>query len=81
MGLPAQWNEQVLYLRDEFRLEQPIRRARVYVAGLGCYELHLNGEKIGDHFLDPGFTDTSKRVLYVTYDVAGSLHQGLTALV
>ena len=32
--------------------------------------------KVGDHVLDPGFTDYSKRVLYATYDVASQLQPG-----
>jgi alpha-L-rhamnosidase len=34
------------------------------VSGLGYYELRLNGRRVGDRVLDPGWTDYSKRVLY-----------------
>jgi alpha-L-rhamnosidase len=80
MGLPALWNGKALYLHCEFKVEKPIKRARIYIAGLGCYELHLNGARIGDHVLDPGFTDTGKRILYVTDDVADILRVGLNRL-
>lgn len=60
-------------LRKEFRLSGTVERARIYVAGLGYYELHLNGERVGDHVLDPGFTDYTKTVLYTTYDVTDRL--------
>ena len=40
------------------------------VAGLGQFVAWLNGTKIGRHELDPGWTDYSKRTLYVTFDVA-----------
>jgi alpha-L-rhamnosidase len=56
--------------------EKPIRRARMYVAGLGYYELSLNGGKVGDHVLDPGWTDYAERVLYATYDVTDALRAG-----
>ena len=51
-------------------------RARFYISGLGYYELRVNGKKVGDHVLDPGWTEYSKRVLYVTYDVTDLLVEG-----
>ena len=63
-------------LRKEFSLSQSIRQARIHVSGLGYYELYLNGRKVGDHVLDPGWTKYDKRVLYVTYDVTDQLKQG-----
>ena len=67
-------------LRREFRLDTPVTQARVYICGLGYYELHINGKKIGDHVLDPGFTRYDKRALYVTYDVTQALHPGTNAV-
>ncbi len=58
-----------LYLRKEFETKRAIRRARIYVCGLGYYEARLNGQKIGDHLLDPGQTDYHKIALYSTYDI------------
>ncbi len=52
--------------RKEFPIEKKLSRARVYVSGLGYYELRLNGQRVGDHVLDPGWTAYSKRVLYST---------------
>ena len=66
--------------RKEFLIEKKISRARVYVSGLGYYELRLNGQRVGDHVLDPGWTTYSKRVLYSTYDVTDQLKQGRNAL-
>jgi alpha-L-rhamnosidase len=67
-------------LRKEFPIGRRISRARVYVSGLGYYELHLNGQRVGDQVLDPGWTTYSKRVLYSTYDVTDQLKQGDNAL-
>jgi alpha-L-rhamnosidase len=58
-----------LLMRREFHLEKIPSRAVVYICGLGYYELSLNGKKVGDHKLDPAFTDYSKRVFYVVYEV------------
>jgi alpha-L-rhamnosidase len=61
--------------RKEFRINGKIKSARVYISGLGYYELYLNGKRVGDHLLDPAFTDYSKRVLYVTYDITDMLRE------
>jgi len=66
--------------RKEFQIGKQITRARVYVSGLGYYELRLNGQRVGDHVLDPGWTAYKKRVLYSTYDVTDQLTQGRNSL-
>ncbi|NOY58314.1 MAG: family 78 glycoside hydrolase catalytic domain, partial [Calditrichaeota bacterium] len=55
--------------RREFEINKSIARARLYITGLGYYEAWLNGKRIGDHVLDPGWTTYSERVYYSTYDV------------
>ena len=67
-------------LRKEFAMEKPVARARAYISGLGYYELRLNGKRVGDHMLDPGWTTYSKRVLYSTYDVTEHLRHGRNAV-
>jgi alpha-L-rhamnosidase len=63
-------------LRHIFPLEKPVQRARVYMTGLGYYELHLNGKKVGDRVLDPPYTTYSKRIEYSVYDVTKMLKVG-----
>ncbi len=63
-------------VRHEFRLDKPIARARAYVTGLGYYELHINGQRVGDRVLDPPFTNFDKRIYYSTYDVTALLRRG-----
>ncbi len=67
-------------LRKEFVLGKQVARARAYVTGLGYYELRLNGERVGDQLLDPGWTAYSKRVLYSTYDITAQLKKGANAV-
>jgi alpha-L-rhamnosidase len=67
-------------LRRAFAIDGKVKRARAYICGLGYYELHINGKKIGDHLLDPGYTRYDKRDLYVTYDVTDSLRKGKNAI-
>jgi alpha-L-rhamnosidase len=71
-------------LRKVFEISKEVARARVYICGLGWHDLYLNGEKVGDHVLDPATTyydnvhalDIDSRVLYVTHDVTGQLSLG-----
>lgn len=67
-------------LRKEFNLPEVPARARAFIAGLGYYELRVNGQKAGDQVLDPGWTTYSRRVLYVTYDVTPLLKKGRNAI-
>jgi alpha-L-rhamnosidase len=68
------------YLRKEFPLDKPVRRARLYATARGLYELHLNGSRVGDDVLAPGWTDYDRRVQYQTYDVTPLLAEGQNAL-
>lgn len=67
-------------LRRAFRLAGEVRRARAYVCGLGYQELRVNGRKVSDHVMDPGYTRYDRRALYVTYDVTEALRPGQNAL-
>jgi alpha-L-rhamnosidase len=66
----------VPYFRKEFPLKKKITHAYVFVSGLGQYELYINGNKIGDRFLSPGWTDYRKTCLYNTFDVTDNLKRG-----
>jgi alpha-L-rhamnosidase len=66
--------------RKEFTLSRKIARARLFISGLGYYEAHLNGERVGDRCLDPGWTRYSARALYSTYDVTRQLQTGANCL-
>ena len=70
----------VPYFRKEFSLKKNIKEAFVSVSGLGQYELYINGHKIGDRFLSPGWTDYQKTCLYNTFDVSEELKQGPNAI-
>lgn len=68
------------YFRKTFRLAKPLKSARAYIAVAGLYELYLNGERVGDHQLDPMYTRFDRRNLYVTYDVTARLQAGENAI-
>ncbi|UCD49038.1 MAG: family 78 glycoside hydrolase catalytic domain [Phycisphaerales bacterium] len=62
--------------RKRFNVDRPVRRALVHVCGLGHYELFLNGDKVGDRFLDPAWSVYEKTACYTTYDITSALRQG-----
>ncbi len=65
-----------LLLLKQFYLKKLPKRSRIYISGIGYYELYLNGQKVGDRVLEPGWTDYDKRVLYSVYDVGEFLKVG-----
>ncbi len=62
--------------RKDFVVDGKIKRARLYISGLGYYLSYLNGTRIGDNELDPGWTDYSDRVFYSTYDITDLIKKG-----
>ena len=68
------------YFRKKFTVNKTVKSARVYIAVAGLYELYLNGEKTGNHRLDPMYTRFDRRNLYVTYDVTSKLQNGDNAI-
>ncbi len=64
------------YLRKAFAAEKSVRQARLYVTALGMYETYLNGQRIGDHHLAPGWTDYRRRVNYQVFDVTNQINRG-----
>lgn len=68
-------------LRHEFPVRRkPVARARLYSTALGVYEAGLNGERVGEDQLAPGWTDYNRRVQYQTYDVTKLVRSGTNAL-
>jgi alpha-L-rhamnosidase len=68
------------YFIKHFDLHGKIRSARLYICGLGYYELHLNGQKVGNRVLDPGYTRFDKTNFYTAYDITSHLQQGKNAI-
>ena len=66
-------------LRAEFVCDKPVRRATAYVTALGNYELHINGARVGDPHLAPGYTQYGSRVAVQAYDVTDLLREGSNA--
>ncbi|MCQ2770463.1 MAG: family 78 glycoside hydrolase catalytic domain, partial [Clostridia bacterium] len=69
-----------VYLRKSFDLSKTVSEAYLTICGLGYFNSYVNGKKTGDDELSPAFTDFSKNVMYLTYDVTDSLNIGSNAL-
>lgn len=76
ISVPVNFQGGTLRARKRFSLEKEVRRARVFVCGLGYHELYINGTKQGDAVLNPGVTAYDKRVLYCAYDIGSDLQKG-----
>ncbi|MES2276401.1 MAG: family 78 glycoside hydrolase catalytic domain [Bacteroidota bacterium] len=68
------------YFRQTFNAGKQVKSARAYIAVAGLYELFINGQKIGDHRLDPMYTRFDRRNLYVSYDVTAQIKNGKNAI-
>lgn len=63
-------------LRKDFNIQKEVKKATMYISGLGHFELYLNGAKVGNHFLDPGWAKYDKEALYVVFDLTDQLKYG-----
>jgi len=64
------------YLRKEFLVGSSVEKARLYVTAKGLYEVWLNGSKVGNDFMAPGFTPYQKRIETMAYDVTEQIQSG-----
>ncbi|KKK25052.1 hypothetical protein AOCH_003731 [Aspergillus ochraceoroseus] len=65
-----------IYFRKEFILDEQVLAARLYITALGLYDARLNGQRVGDHVLAPGWQSYKHRHEYNTYDVTDLLRHG-----
>lgn len=66
-------------MRKDFKVNKELKSALVFVSGLGHYELFLNGNKVGNSFLAPGWTHYDAYAFYNTYDITSELMHGENA--
>jgi alpha-L-rhamnosidase len=64
------------FLRTDFKIDQEIVQARLFITALGLYEAHLNGQIVHAEIFAPGWTDYHRRVQYQVYDVSRFLSVG-----
>lgn len=63
-------------LRTNFSLDKSVLTATAYITSRGFYEAKINGHKVGNAFLTPGWTSYNKRLQYQAYDVTDLLKGG-----
>jgi alpha-L-rhamnosidase len=68
------------YYRKTFPNERPVKRATLYASALGLAEFHLNGQRVGDAWFEPGWADYHRRVHYRTHDVTALVRTGENCL-
>ena len=67
-------------MRKQFDLHKKIRSATAYITAHGLYEAQINGKRVGDAYLTPGWTSYKNRLQYQTYDVTDMLKDGNNAV-
>lgn len=67
-------------MRKNVNLGKEVKRARLYATARGAYWFYINGQRVGDGYLNPGWIDFRHRIMYNTYDVTQMLRQGNNAL-
>lgn len=67
-------------MRKSVNVGKEVKRARLYATARGAYWFYINGQRVGDGYLNPGWTDFRHRIMYNTYDVTQMLRQGNNAL-
>lgn len=68
--------EPVPMFRKRFRLSGNVERASLYISAAGYYDAAINGSRVSDDWLDPGYTHYDKRNLYQVHDVTSLVHDG-----
>ena len=66
--------------RRPFELSGQVEQARLYVTAHGVYTAEINGTRVGDHVLAPGWTSYRHRLRYQTFDVTSLLARGRNVL-
>lgn len=67
-------------LRKVATVKRKIKRATAYITSHGQYEAFINGKRIGDAYMTPGWTSYNKRLQYQAYDVTSMLQVGENAI-
>jgi alpha-L-rhamnosidase len=67
-------------MRKEFSLSKKVAMATAYITAHGMYEAKINGKRVGDAYLTPGWTAYKKRIQYQVYDVTSMLNTGKNAI-
>jgi alpha-L-rhamnosidase len=70
---PANLAKRPFHVKTTFQVTKAAKLARLYATALGVYEISINGERIGDHIMAPGWQSYNHRLHYQTYEVPAEL--------
>ncbi len=73
-------NRPAQYFRKPFGVNKKIQSAYAYITAHGMYEAQINGKRVGDYYLTPGWTSYNNRLQYQVYDVTSLLKNGANAV-
>ena len=73
-------NRPAQYFRKQFSINKKISSAIAYITAHGLYEAQINGKRVGEYYLTPGWTSYNKRLQYQVYDVTNLLANGNNAI-
>ena len=76
-----EWKSWVPKFRKCFSISSEIKKAEIQITALGTYVAEINGERIGDFIMAPGWTEYQKRVLFQTYDITDKIKKDNTLIV
>ena len=68
------------YFRKDFSIRKKLKSATAFITAHGIYEAAINGKRVGDHYLSPGWTSYNKRLQYQAYDVTDLIASGNNAI-
>src|SRR5215207_5984154 len=81
IGLAAQTRPaQPTLVRTSFTVDGAVRRATLYYTVLGVAEPELNGTRVDDDVLAPGWSSYRDRLVHETVDVTGLVREGENVL-
>jgi alpha-L-rhamnosidase len=79
-GFEEDASRPAILFRNQFAVNKKIKSAALYITSHGLYEVQLNGNKVGDAYLTPGWTSYNKRLQYQVYDVTNMIARGDNAI-
>ena len=69
IGSPESDSREVYNAEKAFIIKKQIKKATLYASALGVYAARVNGQRVGDYVLAPGWTSYNHRIQYQEYDV------------
>lgn len=73
-------NRPAQYFRKQFDISKKVQSATLFITAHGMYEAEMNGKRIGDEYLSPGWTSYNNRLQYQVFDVTNQVQRGANVI-